>query len=78
MTQRLKLYPLKFKPIPVEKVWGGRKLTQKYNLEYPTNGNYGETLTLSELNDNVSIVSNGFLEGNGLDDLLEDGYLRFD
>ena len=62
------LYPLKFEPILKEKVWGGSKLHTSFNKK---KGNrIGESWELSGVTDSVSIVSNGALKGQNLNELL--------
>ena len=65
------LYPLKFEPILKERIWGGEKLYSELNK--PLNGrkNIGESWELSGVEDDVSVVSNGFLQGNTLNELIE-------
>lgn len=64
------LYPLKFKPIYKEKIWGGKKLKNLLNkIDAPDN--CGESWEISAIQDNISIVSNGYLQGNSLQELIE-------
>jgi mannose-6-phosphate isomerase len=65
------LYPLKFETVLKVKVWGGNELTEKYNKEHKGEGNVGESWEISAVSDNVSVVSNGFLAGNNLVELIE-------
>jgi mannose-6-phosphate isomerase len=65
------LYPLKFKPIFKEKIWGGQKAKTLYGLDFSPLPNCGEVWLLSAYQDNISIVENGFLEGNDLNELIE-------
>lgn len=65
------LYPLKFKPILKEKIWGGNKLYKYLGKGSPEMTNCGESWELSGLQDDLSIVSNGFLEGNNIQELIE-------
>ena len=65
------LYPLKFSPIFKEKIWGGRKLKDILNKDIPENKNIGESWEISGIEDGNSIVSNGFLEENDLQELIE-------
>lgn len=65
------LYPLKFETVLKEKVWGGRSLAERYNKETSSQGNIGESWEISAVSDNVSVVSNGFLAGNNLEELIE-------
>ena len=66
----MELYPIKFKPILKEKIWGGAKLKELLNKTQATE-NCGESWELSGVEGDVSLVQNGFLEGNDLNDLLE-------
>ncbi len=65
------LYPLKFKPIFKDKIWGGQKINTILKKDFSPLANCGESWEISGVHDNVSIVSNGFLEGNDLNDLIE-------
>ncbi len=65
------LYPLKFKPIYKERIWGGEKLSSLYGKDFSPLKKVGESWEISSLEENVSVVSNGFLEGNDLNELLE-------
>ena len=65
------LYPLKFTPICKDKIWGGNKLNEILNKEYPELPNCGESWEISGVQDEVSVVSNGFLKGNSLEELIE-------
>jgi mannose-6-phosphate isomerase len=65
------LYPLKFTPICKDKIWGGNKLNQLLNKQYPDLTNCGESWEISGVQDEVSVVSNGFLKGNNLEELIE-------
>ncbi len=66
----MSLYPLKFEPICLEKIWGGNRLKtllgKKYNAK-----NCGESWEISGVEGNISLVSNGFLKGNDLSELIE-------
>ena len=65
------LYPFKFKPIGKETVWGGHRLQTLWNKPFPSYKKIGESWELSAVQGNVSIVSNGFLKGNNLEELIE-------
>jgi mannose-6-phosphate isomerase len=65
------LYPLKFKPVFKDKIWGGDKIKSVMGLDYAPLANCGEAWVLSGVEGNPSIVSNGFLAGNELNELLE-------
>ncbi|MFP3860852.1 MAG: type I phosphomannose isomerase catalytic subunit [Bacteroidales bacterium] len=65
------LYPLKFKPIYKEKIWGDQRLKSVLNKEIPSDKKIGESWEISAVQDNISVVSNGFLAGNNLQELIE-------
>lgn len=65
------LYPLKFKPVLKDKIWGGQKLSQNYGKVAPTLPNIGESWEISGVDGEESEVVNGFLEGNSLNELVE-------
>ncbi len=66
----MNLYPLKFRPILKSKIWGGRALS-KYGKALPANENMGESWELSAQGDDISVVTNGFLADNDINDLVE-------
>ena len=62
---REQLYPLKFHPIYKPLIWGGEKLRESYGkTDAPEKT--GESWEVSCVEDNISVVSNGFLEGRDL------------
>lgn len=63
------LYPLKFQPILKDKIWGGEKLAQQFNKQ-SSSKDLGESWEVSTVPGDVSIVSNGELKGQSLQDLL--------
>lgn len=64
------LYPLKFKPILKQTIWGGNKLAGK--SENPqVKSSIGESWEISGVQDNISVVSEGPLEENTLEELVE-------
>ncbi len=65
-----KLYPLKFYPQFVEKIWGGRLLKTFLGKNLPENGNFGESWEISEVEGNVSVVSNGELKNKTLTECI--------
>jgi mannose-6-phosphate isomerase len=65
------LYPLKFEPILKDKVWGGNALANLYNKRAGTLPNIGESWEISGVQGNLSVVSNGFLAGNNIEELIE-------
>lgn len=65
------LYPLKFKPVYKEKIWGGQKIKKILKKDYGKLPNCGESWEISSVKNNISKVSNGFLKGNNLEELIE-------
>lgn len=66
-----KLYPLKFTPILKERLWGGTKLNTVLGKDTGNASDIGESWELSGVPGDVSVVSNGFLAGNSLNELVE-------
>lgn len=65
------LYPLKFTPIFKEKIWGGQKVKTMLGMDFSPLPNCGEVWVLSGYPGEISVVSNGFLQGNDLNELIE-------
>ncbi|MEO5911424.1 MAG: type I phosphomannose isomerase catalytic subunit [Pelobium sp.] len=64
------LYPLKFKTIFKDKIWGGEKIKTFLGKNFSPLPNCGETWEISGVKSDVSIVANGPLTGTSLADLL--------
>jgi mannose-6-phosphate isomerase len=65
------LYPLKFENVLKEKVWGGNALVSRYNKKPTGSLHIGESWELSAVADYQSVISNGFLAGNNIEELIE-------
>lgn len=65
----IEIYPLQFYPIFKERIWGGTKLKTVLNKPIVSEIT-GESWELSTVKGDVSVVSNGVLKGNSLDDLI--------
>ncbi len=65
------LYPLKFTPIYQDRIWGGNRLHSLLNKAACEKGRCGESWELSGVDGHVSVVANGFLKGNDLQELVE-------
>ena len=63
------LYPLKFTPILKDKIWGGSRLRDVLGKD--ASDKAGESWEISGVEGNLSVVRNGFLEGNNLQELAE-------
>ncbi len=66
-----KLYPLKFNPVLKDKIWGGNKIKTVLGIDYSPLPNCGEAWVLSGVEDNPTVVANGFLAGNEMNELVE-------
>lgn len=65
------MYPLKFRPLLKDKIWGGHKLQQIFGKDPHGLPNIGESWELSGYPNDLSEVSNGHLEGKTLKELIE-------
>lgn len=65
------LYPLKFEPILVDKIWGGNALAGRWGKKADLSRKIGESWELSGVSENLSVVSNGFLAGNNIEEIIE-------
>jgi len=65
------LYPMKFTPLFKDKIWGGKKINSALGLDYGTLPNCGEAWMISGVEENETLVSNGYLEGNSINELVE-------
>lgn len=65
------LYPLKFRPRLKERIWGGRRLSDKLGKRLPKERPIGESWEISGLDGDLSVVSNGMLAGNNIEELIE-------
>lgn len=63
------LYPLKFKPVLKDKIWGGPRLREVLGKE--ASDRAGESWEISGVEGDISVVENGFLEDNSLQELAE-------
>jgi len=65
------LYPFKFTPVFKEKIWGGQKIKNILHMNTGEMPNCGEAWLLSGVEGNPTLVQNGFLAGNELNELVE-------
>jgi mannose-6-phosphate isomerase len=65
------LYPLLFKPIFQERIWGGRNLEALYHKPLPPDVKIGESWEISDRNEAQSIIQNGPLAGKTLRWLMQ-------
>ena len=64
------LYPLIFKPIFKDRIWGGRELERLYAKKIPA-GQIGEAWEISDRPGDTSVIANGPLAGKDLRWLME-------
>ena len=65
------LYPLKFEPILKDKIWGGNSLVKNYGKKADPLRLIGESWELSAVAEDLSVISNGFLAGNTIEEVIE-------
>lgn len=65
------MYPLKFKKVFKEKIWGGNKFKTLLNMEIPKNTNIGESWEVTCHKNGMSVVENGELSGRTLEELID-------
>ena len=65
------LYPIKFDPILKERVWGGVSLVKSFNKKMSGKKPVGESWEISGVQGDISVVSNGFLKGNDINEITE-------
>jgi mannose-6-phosphate isomerase len=65
------LYPIKFEPFLKDKIWGGDSLVKNWGKKADMSRLIGESWELSALQDNLSVISNGFLAGNNIEEIIE-------
>jgi len=65
------LYPFQFHSELFPRIWGGQRLHTLFGKGTDKVGNYGESWEISAFESHDSVVSNGFLAGNTLTELVE-------
>ena len=67
----MKAYPLKFRPIFKQRIWGGQKLREVFDKDIPPFEKIGESWELADLPNDKSVISNGELAGETLNSAIE-------
>ncbi|WP_395063621.1 type I phosphomannose isomerase catalytic subunit [Flavobacterium sp.] len=67
----MKIYPLQFQPILKDRIWGGTKLKTYLNKPI-TSEITGESWEISTVENDVSIIANGFFKGKSLNELINE------
>jgi mannose-6-phosphate isomerase len=65
------LYPLKFKPVFDDRIWGGEKIRTNLGLDFSPLTRCAEAWVLSGYEGKQTVVSNGFLADNEINELIE-------
>lgn len=67
----MNVYPLKFKPIFKERIWGGQNLKTFFGKDIPADTPIGESWELADLPEDKSEIVNGPLAGITIDEVIE-------
>ena len=67
--------PLTFRPIFMERIWGGRKLAELFGKKLPANKRIGESWEIVDRPEAQSVVARGPLKGKTLHELWKEGRL---
>ena len=67
----MKAYPLKFRPIFKQRIWGGQKLREVFDKDLPPFEKIGESWELADLPNDKSVIANGELAGQTLNSAIE-------
>jgi len=65
------MYPLLFNPVYKERIWGGRKLQQKFGRKLP-DGKIGESWDIACHPNGMSVINNGIYKGRTLSEIIEE------
>lgn len=65
------LYPIRFRPVLKETLWGGSALRERFGRKAKAGTTVGESWEISGMPGASSVVANGFLRGNTLEEILE-------
>ena len=66
------LYPLRFKKVFIDKIWGGDALENVLGMDIPAGRKIGESWEISAHSHGMSIVENGELAGKTLQEVLDE------
>lgn len=67
----MKAYPLKFRAIYKQRIWGGQRLREVFGKELPPGEKIGESWELADLPEDKSVIANGELAGRTLRSAIE-------
>ncbi len=66
----MQMYPLKFKPIFKQRIWGGQKLREVFGKDLTLGAKIGESWELADLPEDKSVIINGELSGTPINKAL--------
>ena len=66
----MKIYPIKFKPIYKQRIWGGQKLRYIFGKDLPEGEKIGESWELADLPHDKSVIANGEFAGKTLSHVI--------
>lgn len=65
------LYPIRFRPVLKETLWGGSSLKERYRKKAAPGARIGESWEITGMPGASSVVANGFLKDNSLEEIAE-------
>jgi mannose-6-phosphate isomerase len=65
------LYPIRFRPVLKETMWGGSALKERFRKKAAVGALIGESWEITGMTDDSSMVANGYLKGNTLEEIAE-------
>jgi mannose-6-phosphate isomerase len=65
------LYPIRFRPVIKETLWGGSALRERFGKKAKAGTTVGESWEICGMPGASSVVANGFLRGNTLEEIME-------
>jgi mannose-6-phosphate isomerase len=65
------LYPIRFRPVLKETMWGGSALKERFRKKAAAGALIGESWEITGMTDDSSMVANGYLKGNTLEEIAE-------
>jgi mannose-6-phosphate isomerase len=65
------LYPIRFRPVLKETMWGGNALKERFRKKAAAGALIGESWEITGMTGDSSMVANGYLKGNTLEEIAE-------
>jgi mannose-6-phosphate isomerase len=65
------LYPIRFRPVLKETMWGGNTLKERFRKKAGAGALVGESWEITGMHDDSSLVANGYLKDNTLEEIAE-------